>query len=283
MIKFVNAKINIGLRVLRRRADGYHDLSTLFYPVGKYAGTPLDNGRMCDILEVTRDTSDSLEITGLEVDCAVEDNLVWRALQQYRSLYGALPPVRMRLHKQLPSQAGLGGGSADATAALQCFNEMCGNPFPFEVMCQAALQLGADCPFFLINSPCLATGVGEKIEAFDVPLAGLWAAILKPSVGISTAQAFKYVSPAEPDIDIKDILRMPVQNWRELLVNDFETSMFREHPQLRYLKDYLYGCGALYASMSGSGSAFYGIFHHKEQALAAVAGAEVPYSSVALL
>lgn len=129
----------------------------------------------------------------------------------------------------------------------------------------------------------MAGGVGECLERFDVPLAGMWAAILKPAAGISTAQAFKYVTPSRPSVDIKDILSMSVPNWRGLLVNDFEESMFRLHPHIRRIKDYLYECGALYASMSGSGSAFYGIFTDREQALAASEGAEVPYSTVALL
>lgn len=283
MIRFVNAKINLGLRVVRRRPDGYHDLSTLFYPVGKYAGSPLDPGGLCDVLEVTPAGSDSFEVAGDVSDCPVEENLVWRALQLYRTLNPDMPPVRISLDKHLPSQAGLGGGSADAAFALLMFNELCGCVASRDELLAASLKLGADCPFFILNRPCLASGVGERLEPFDLDLSGLWCVVLKPAVGISTAEAFRYVAPRVPDMPLDGVLRRPMEQWRGLLVNDFEKSMFSLHPEIRSLKDYLYGCGAFYASMSGSGSAFYGIFASKERAFASVQSADVPYATVVRL
>lgn len=283
MIKFVNAKINLGLHVLRRRPDGYHDLSTLFYPVGKYAGSPLDRGGLCDVLEVTPADSDVLEVAGELSDCPVEDNLVWRALQLYRTINPDMPPVRISLHKHLPSQAGLGGGSADASFALLAFNELCGGAVSHGELLAASLRLGADCPFFILNRPCMASGVGELLEPFELDLSGLWCAVLKPAKGISTAEAFRYVVPRIPDMPLDEILRRPMEQWRDLLVNDFEQSMFSLHSEIRSLKDYLYKSGAVYASMSGSGSAFYGIFESEEQAFASVKNADVPYSTIARL
>lgn len=283
MIKFVNAKINLGLRVLRRRTDGYHELSTVFYPVGKYAGTPRDYGRLSDILEITKADADSLTVGGAMPDCRMEDNLVWKALQLYRSLMPTLPPVNILLEKQLPSQAGLGGGSADAAFTLSALNELCDNALSEAQLLDAALQLGADCPFFIINRPCVAAGIGEKLTPIELNLSGLWIAVIKPAVSISTAEAFRYVTPREPETPITEIVRRPVEEWRDVLVNDFEESMFKLHPEIKGIKDYLYSKGALYASMSGSGSSFYGIYRHEEQAHEAAADCGLPYHTVALL
>ncbi|MCM1319111.1 MAG: 4-(cytidine 5'-diphospho)-2-C-methyl-D-erythritol kinase [Muribaculaceae bacterium] len=283
MIKFVNAKINLGLNVLRKRPDGYHDLSTVFYPVGTLAGTPSDPGSLSDILDIVPDTKDSIEMTGSQLDCAPEDNLVWRALQLYRSHNDSLPPVSIRLDKHLPSQAGLGGGSADASFTLITLNELAERPLTQSELLQMALSLGADCPFFIINTPCLASGVGEQLQPIDLNLSGFWLAVVKPKEDISTGQAFKYVTPKESDVPISRIINYPIGEWRELLVNDFETSMFHLHPSLRWLKQYLYEQGALYASMSGSGSSFYGIYPDLISAQRACANAPVAYASVAKL
>ena len=283
MIKFVNAKINLGLNVIRRREDGYHDLSTLFYPVGIKAGTAGDPGRLNDILEVIPASQDILQLTSGEVDCSLQDNLVWRALQLYRDMNPELPSVHIFLDKQLPSQAGLGGGSADASFTLLALNELADTPLSHQALMEAALRLGADCPFFIINRPCLASGVGECLTPVSLDLSGLWLTVIKPSEGISTGQAFRYVTPQEPSIPIEEIIRKPIDEWKQLLVNDFEVSMFHLHPEFRELKTYLYNRGAAYASMSGSGSAFYGIFYDRESAVQAAAHAPTPYATATQL
>ena len=283
MIKFVNAKINLGLNVLRKRPDGYHDLSTVFYPVGRYAGTPDDPGVLCDVLEITEARTDSLSLSSLPIDCDLRHNLVWKALMLFRQLHPVCPPVRVSLDKHLPSQAGLGGGSADASFTLLALNELCGNPLSESELLSASLRLGADCPFFIINRPCLASGVGERLEPIALDLSGLWLAVVKPQAGISTAQAFGGITPAEPELSVRQIVKLPVAEWRTLLVNDFETSAFALHPEFEAIKSHLYNKGALYASMSGSGSAFFGIFETREQALEAADTSGQPYATVARL
>lgn len=283
MIKFVHAKINLGLRVLRKRPDGYHDISTVFYPVGLHAGSASDPGRLADVLEITPSDADSLHVGGMPLDCAPGDNLVWRALCLYRDMYPDLPPVDIRLDKHLPSQAGLGGGSADASFTLLALDEMCGHPLGQERLLAAALRLGADCPFFIIGSPCLASGVGEVLSPMSLDLSGYWIAVVKPEASISTAQAFRGIVPSEHGLSVAEAISRPVGEWRSLLVNDFETSAFAIYPEFRDIKQGLYDSGALYASMSGSGSAFYGLFDSREQALRAAESSGLPYATVARL
>lgn len=254
MIKFINAKINLGLNVLRRRADGYHDLSTVFYPVGT---TP---GILNDILEIIPSGEDSMLVTGTPLDCTLTDNIVWKALQIFRQEYPQLPPQKIILEKHIPSQAGLGGGSADASFTLIALNEICGNPFDKKQLINLALRLGADCPFFIFNCPCYATGVGEHLTPIPLSLKDKWLTIVKPKEGISTQQAFSHITPAQPEENILSIISRPIETWRNRLNNDFEQSMFAIHPELKNIKATLYHSGALYASMSGSGSTFYGIF-----------------------
>lgn len=280
MIVFVNAKINLGLRVVRRRSDGYHDLETIFLPVGKGCGTPGHPGTLCDILELTEGSSDHLVTLGNEVGCSVEDNLVWRALQVMRREYKQLAPMSLVIEKHLPHGAGMGGGSADAAFTLKALNEWAGNPIDPERLKQMALELGADVPFFLVNEPSYATGVGDCLTPIEIPaLAGKWLAVVKPEQGISTREAFGHVSPHVSEIALTEAVRAPIDRWHELIINDFERSMFAIHPGLASLKDYLYESGALYASMTGSGSAFYGIYNDEEQARRAAEYARVPFAT----
>lgn len=283
MLKIVNAKINLGLRVLRRRPDGYHDLDTLFYPIGKYAGTPYDPGTLADVLELTRAADDTLIVDSVQ-DCGpMERNLVWRALQAYRAECPNTPAMQMVLQKHIPSQAGLGGGSADAAFTLMALNELNPAPLSEDALHRIALSLGADCPFFLINKPSLATGVGERLRPVQIDLSGLWAAVVRPQQGISTAQAFAHVSPSEHGPSIEDVVNMPLHSWARHLVNDFEASAYAVHPHLRSIKEALYRHGALYASMSGSGSAFYGIYEDKASAMRAIEKIDTPWGTVARL
>ena len=275
MIAFVNAKINLGLQIVRRREDGYHDLRTIFYPVGLYAGQPENPVAFCDILEIVPVTSNSrfsFITTGRAVDCPVEKNLVWRAAYLYFKRF-AHPDLSVDIHleKHLPDGAGMGGGSADAAFTLRLLRELDQAPLPDdETLARAALELGADCPFFILNRPAYAEGVGECLSPIDINLAGKWIAVAKPDVFVSTREAFAGVSPAMPEFDLRSLPSIPMERWREILVNDFEKSIFPIHPNLELIKEEFYRLNAIYASLTGSGSCIYAIFDDEDLAKVAL-------------
>lgn len=275
MIAFVNAKINLGLQIVRRREDGYHDLRTIFYPVGLYAGQPENPVAFCDILEIVPVTSNSrfsFITTGRAVDCPVEKNLVWRAADLYFKRF-AHPDLSVDIHleKHLPDGAGMGGGSADAAFTLRLLRELDQAPLPDdETLARAALELGADCPFFILNRPAYAEGVGECLSPIDINLAGKWIAVAKPDVFVSTREAFAGVSPAMPEFDLRSLPSIPMERWREILVNDFEESIFPIHPNLELIKEEFYRLNAIYASLTGSGSCIYAIFDDEDLAKVAL-------------
>lgn len=266
MIKFVNAKLNLGLNIVRKRPDGYHELETLFYPVGRYNGTPENPEPFCDMLEITPAKKTEFVFSGRKVDCPLEKNLVYRAWHLFKDSYPDMPELRIHLEKHLPDGAGLGGGSADASAVLCMLNEMCGSPFFDSQLAEMALKLGADCPFFIYNRPCYAEGVGEKLEPTDVDLSGWWCLLVKPDVSISTKEAFAGVTPRLPEHSLKEIMKLPAEEWQGRMVNDFEGSLFPNHPILKEIKEKLLRMGAVYSSMSGSGSTVFGLFRNKEEA-----------------
>ena len=275
MIAFVNAKINLGLQIVRRREDGYHDLRTIFYPVGLYAGQPENPVAFCDILEIVPVTSNSrfsFITTGRAVDCPVEKNLVWRAADLYFKRF-AHPDLSVDIHleKHLPDGAGMGGGSADAAFTLRLLRELDQAPLPDdETLARAALELGADCPFFILNRPAYAEGVGECLSPIDINLAGKWIAVAKPDVFVSTREAFAGVSPAMPEFDLRSLPSIPMERWREILVNDFEKSIFPIHPNLELIKEEFYRLNDIYASLTGSGSCIYAIFDDEDLAKVAL-------------
>lgn len=275
MIAFVNAKINLGLQIVRRREDGYHDLRTIFYPVGLYAGQPENPVAFCDILEIVPVTSNSrfsFITTGRTVDCPVEKNLVWRAADLYFKRF-AHPDLYVDIHleKHLPDGAGMGGGSADAAFTLRLLRELDQAPLPDdETLARAALELGADCPFFILNRPAYAEGVGECLSPIDINLAGKWIAVAKPDVFVSTREAFAGVSPSMPEFDLRSLPSIPMERWREILVNDFEKSIFPIHPNLEMIKEEFYRLNAIYASLTGSGSCIYAIFDDEDLAKVAL-------------
>lgn len=289
MIKFVNAKINIGLYVTARRPDGYHDLSTLFYPVGKYAGSPENPVAFCDILELTPAAAEEGEyiFTGKRIDCPLDKNLVVKASRLFREEMErrGLHPGQfdLRLDKHLPDGAGLGGGSADCAFTLLVLNELCGFPFSGDELIGFAARLGADCPFFILNTPAYAEGIGERLTPVKLPLKGKWCAIVKPPVYVSTKEAFAGIKPALPKMPLLDALKLPIEEWRNVVFNDFEKTIFPLHPELAAIKEGMYRFGALYASMSGSGSSLYGIFSDRESAECAAAQNPEAVSSVLLL
>lgn len=258
MISFPNAKINIGLDIVGRRQDGYHLLQTLFYPI------PLS-----DILEVhVRGDlrADSLTLYGTDDLGAPADNLVLRAVRALRE-HADVPPLEVYLSKHIPSGAGMGGGSADASFMLRMLNEELSLGLSQDLLSRIALSLGADCPFFIYNAPAYAEGVGEILRPMpNVDLSGLHIVVVKPTIHISTAQAFAGLKSVEPKATpLSERLALPLDQWRDCITNDFEQSLFPLHPELSRAKDWLYRRGAVYASLTGSGAALYGLFREAIQ------------------
>lgn len=290
MINFVNAKINIGLQIVRRREDGYHDLQTVFYPVGIYAGTPVNPVSFCDILEINRTVTGDINkhepvkfiTSGRKVDCELEKNLVYKAARLYFNRYVNDDfSVEIRLDKFLPDGAGMGGGSADAAFTLKMLRaehekylKSLGHEFetklPTDIeLASMALSLGADCPFFLLNRAAYACGVGEKLEPIDLDLSGKWLLIIKPVVSISTREAFAGITPMQPEFDVRRITELDIKDWKNFIKNDFETPFFHKYPEMKDVKEKFYHTGALYASLTGSGSCLYGIYESEDSGAAA--------------
>lgn len=253
MISYPMAKINLGLDIVRKRTDGYHDLESVFLPLKG----------LTDILEIipSRTSETTLACYGpYSVDGDQEDNLVMKAYRLLARLYD-IPAVEMHLYKHIPSQAGMGGGSSDASYCLKDLNEMFSLGISQPELQALALGLGADCPVFIPATPCYAEGVGERLEPISLDLSSCQLLVVKPSLAVSTREAFQGVRPQSPTRNCRDIvLNEPVDRWKDLLKNDFEASLYPAHPELQAIKDLLYEKGALYASLSGSGSAIYGIF-----------------------
>lgn len=249
MILFPNAKINLGLNVTSRRPDGYHELETVFYPVG-----------WCDILEIIPgEGSTRLTVTGNRVDCPPEKNLVMKAVRQFEEARCATVAFDIHLHKVIPDGAGLGGGSSDAAFTLKGLNELTGSPFDDSQLAAMASRIGADCPFFIYNLPMAATGIGTTFSAVDIDLSGYRLVIVKPPVSVSTAEAYAGITPHPSNEKPCDILASPSEHWGRLH-NDFEPSVFNRHRSLIAIKEQMYLLGAVYAAMSGSGSAIFGLF-----------------------
>jgi 4-diphosphocytidyl-2-C-methyl-D-erythritol kinase len=248
MLSFPNAKINLGLSVIERRPDGYHNLETVFYPLA-----------LSDILEILTGESFQFNSSGLMLDTEGDDNLVVKAYSLLKSEFD-LPPVRIHLHKVIPFGAGLGGGSSDAAYMLKMLSRLFGLGLSPEQLRKYAAKLGADCPYFIDNHPSLATGIGNELTPISLDLGKYYIALVKPPFGVNTALAYKAVKPPGRQTSIRDILLQPVETWKECLSNDFETPVFKMFPEIASVKDTLYELGAVYASMSGSGSSVYAIF-----------------------
>lgn len=278
MIKFVNAKINLGLNVVRKREDGYHDLETVFFPVGLESGLPQQPEPFDDILEVTvrKDlpTGCKFRFMGRKVECEAKDNLVVKATQLYFDNYfkdfginDRLGQIEVSLDKHLPDGAGMGGGSADASFTLIAINEMLGNPYTQEEIAGMARKLGADCPFFVYNTPSFAEGIGEKLQPLELLyLKGCFLLIVKPPVHVSTRDAFAGIHPHKPEYDLRFLPSLPLSEWRDHVVNNFEDTVFPKFPLLASIKRHIYETGAVYASMTGSGASLYGIFENESNA-----------------
>ncbi len=251
MVVFPNAKINLGLNIISRRTDGYHNIETVMCSV-----------KWCDVLEIVPAKGDgtTLTVTGRAVDCPPEKNLVMKAYRMMSEEVGTLPAVDIFLRKIIPDGAGLGGGSADASFTLLCLNEMFKLGLSNERLADIASRIGADCPFFIYNRPMLATGIGTEFIPIEITLGGYKIAIVKPRVSVPTAKAYSGVTPQQPDHDLCEAVKMPLSKWEGVVKNDFETSVFTSYPEIGEIKTRLKQMGAEYVSMSGSGSAVYGIF-----------------------
>ncbi len=253
MIAFPNAKINLGLNIISKRQDGYHELETCFYPV------PWQ-----DALEIVEAKKTKVTISGEEVPDD-GDNIVLKAYHLLASEFN-LPPVHIHLHKVIPIGAGLGGGSADAACSLILLNKLFALELSDEQLMHYAVRLGADCAFFIKNKPMLATGIGEQVTDVALSLKGKFILLVYPNIHVSTKDAFSNINPKKPALHIKQIFaEKNISEWKHCLINDFEASIFNTYPILLNLKQRLYNSGAAYASMSGSGSCMYGIFEKNPQ------------------
>ena len=254
MIVYPNAKINIGLNVVEKRPDGYHNLETVFYPIG-----------LQDILEIQELDTDvpdcgyRLKLTGSLLDGSPEDNLVVRAFKLLKREFD-LPPVSIGLYKHIPTGAGLGGGSADAAFTVKTLNDRFKLGLTTQQMEDYCAQLGADCPFFIQNKPVFATGIGNVFHPIELNLKYKQLVLVKPDVFVSTKDAYAKVNVRHPETQLPELLSQPIETWKDTVVNDFEASVFSKYPEIAAIKDKLYDMGAVYASMSGSGSSVFGIF-----------------------
>lgn len=256
MIIFPIAKVNLGLNVVERRPDGYHNLQTVFYPVG-----------IQDALEIFPMAEDfpsevdcDIKVSNIPIEGDEQRNLVVRAYQLLKQDFPNLPRLHVHLYKGIPTQAGMGGGSSDASAMLRLLNTSFQLNLSDEKLISYASKLGADCAIFILNRPAYAEGIGEKLYPMDVDLSGWYMAVVRPDIPVPTKEAFARIKPHFPQKCCRDIVMQPVETWKEELVNDFEESVFALHPELAAIKERLYQLGATYAAMSGSGSALFGLF-----------------------
>ncbi len=260
MITFPNCKINLGLNIVRKRADGFHDLETVFYPI-----------QIKDVLEILpannlEEPTNSIKFTssGLIVDGNVTDNICVKAYQLLKKDFPQIPAIQMHLHKAIPMGAGLGGGSANGAFILTMLNEQFSLNLTQQQLIDYALQLGSDCPFFILNKPCFATSRGEQLTEIHIDLSSYKIVIVNPGIHVNTGWAFQQITPTIPTKSIQQMIAQPIETWKNELVNDFELPVATAYPAINNIKQELYTKGAVYASMSGSGSTVFGIFKKDE-------------------
>jgi 4-diphosphocytidyl-2-C-methyl-D-erythritol kinase len=253
VVVFPNCKINLGLNVTGKRADGFHDIETVFYPVS-----------LQDALEIiiVNGAKDNIRFStsGTAVFGQPDDNLCIRAYRLLKNDFQQMRPVEMHLHKTVPVGAGLGGGSGDGAFTLLVLNQLFNLGLSENKLVEYALKLGSDCPFFILNKPCFATGRGETLEPIELDLSAYKLVVANPGIHINTTEAFSMITPAIPSKSIKQIIKQPVETWKVDLKNDFEESIFNKYNEIKSIKEQLYEKGAIYASMTGSGSSVYGLF-----------------------
>ena len=255
MITYPNAKINLGLNIVEKRPDGYHNLETIFYPIN-----------LQDALEVTQLDGEgeyALTLSGTPIEGDPDQNLVVKTYRLLKKDFPDIPAIDIHMYKHIPTGAGLGGGSADAAFMIKLLNEKFKLGLSIEKMEEYAATLGADCAFFIQNKPVFASGIGNIFEPIQLSLKGYYLVLVKPDIFVSTKDAFSLIQPMKPSQSLREIVRMPVETWRATMKNDFENSVFQKYPEIAAIKDKLYDMGAIYASMSGSGSSVYGIFREQ--------------------
>jgi 4-diphosphocytidyl-2-C-methyl-D-erythritol kinase len=261
MVAFPPCKINLGLNVLHRRTDGYHDIETCFYPLPR-----------TDILEVVPASEFRFELTGISIPGAGDDNLCVRAYNMLKADH-SLPPAAIYLHKMIPAGSGLGGGSSDGTATLQLLNKVFDLKLTDADLAGYAGRLGSDCPFFLFNQPMIGSGRGEQLSPVRVSLNGKYVVVVRPDIHVSTQSAYQAVVPRTPEVDVRRIVEgLPPEEWREHLTNQFEAFVMSKYPVIGRVREDLYQAGAFYASMSGSGSAVFGLFNMEKDVTRTFAG-----------
>lgn len=254
MLVFPNAKINLGLYVTEKRTDGFHNIESIFLPVA-----------LCDALDVIPSNNNAfeMEILGADIEGSIEDNIcakAWRLLHREYNIQG----IKSALLKNIPMGAGLGGGSADGAFMLNLLNEMFLLKLSIKKLEAHAAELGSDCPFFIENKPKFVSGRGEYLEEIDFSLKGFFATVVHPAIHVSTPKAYSLIKPEPATTNLRDIASIPISEWKERIVNQFEKPIASLHPQILEIKEELYNQGALYASMSGSGSAVFGIFNEQK-------------------
>lgn len=249
------AKINLGLNVVEKRPDGYHNLETVFYPVqieDALEVSPMDP-------EFPSEYDCDLKVTNITIDGDEQRNLVVRAYNLLKADFPTLPRIHAHLYKGIPTQAGMGGGSSDCGFMITLLNQMFNLGLTDQQMIDYAARLGADCAFFILNRPCYAEGIGEKLQPIDLDLKGWYLSLVRPDIPVSTREAFALIKPHHPEVNCREVVKQPVESWHGALVNDFEGSVFAVHPELGAVKDRLYELGATYAAMSGSGSTLFAL------------------------
>ncbi len=252
MLVFPNTKINIGLNITEKRNDGFHNLETIFFPI-----------QLTDILEFVETKNNiSFTNTGIKIDVSENNNLVMKAYKLLQDDY-KLPNLKIHLHKNIPLGAGLGGGSADATYMLTGLNNYFNLGITEDKLISYAQKLGSDCPFFIKNKPTFAEGTGNIFSNIDLDLSSYYILLIKPNIHVSTKNAFLNIVPKKPHESLKELVKFPIYEWKKLIVNDFENSVFEIFPEIKKIKDTLYNMGAIYAQMSGSGASVFGIFKEK--------------------
>jgi len=256
MLVFPNTKINIGLNITEKRKDGFHNLETIFYPI-----------ELSDVLEFV-ETNGKTEFysSGIKIDVSENENLVLKAYKLLQKDYN-IANLKIHLHKNVPLGAGLGGGSADASYMLSSLNKYFNLGITENELINYAKKLGSDCPFFIKNKPTFAEGTGNIFSDVDLNLSSYYILLVKPNIHVSTKDAFSNIKPLKPSISLNKLIKLPIHKWKDLIINDFENSVFKLYPKIKEIKDTLYNMGAIYAQMSGSGATVFGIFENEPNIL----------------
>ena len=263
MISFPIAKINLGLNVVEKRPDGYHNLQTVFYPV------PIKDALEVQVMDEAfpSEYDCDLKVSNITIEGDEQRNLVVRAYQLLKQDFPTLPRIHTHLWKGIPTQAGMGGGSSDCAYMMLLLNQQFQLGLTDQQLIDYAAKLGADCAFFILSRPCYAEGIGEKLQPIDLSLSGYYIAVVRPDIPVPTKEAFSRIRPHYPAQNCRKTVTQPVDTWRDTLINDFEESVFALHPEIGDIKQQLYDMGATYAAMSGSGSALFGLFKEQPDSL----------------